>query len=442
VASHDDARKEAGPEVKTLGVVGAQWGDEGKGKVVDVLAAQADVVARYSGGNNAGHTLVMDGKKIITHLVPSGCAYPGTACVLGAGMVIDVDVLQDEVAGIKEYGLLGGDELKVSLDAHLIMPYHRALDGLREDSRKGAAKIGTTRRGIGPCYEAKAARRGVKVRDLFYAETLRSRLEGNAAAVDAELLHLGAREGVDVDAIVKAAGAWARWLEPSVCDVGELLDDAITGGKRVLFEGAQGALLDVDHGTYPYVTSTTTTAGGISAGLGIGPTKIRSVWGITKAYTTRVGAGPFPTRAEEDAEKQIRIAGGEFGATTGRPRDCGWLDLPALRFAARVNGLTGLCVTKLDVLAMLPRVQVCRAYRDGVSPGRDGFSRAEPTYETLAGWGDPSLQAQLRVARSLAEIPATVREYLDLIEDDVGVPVTLLGVGPDRTETISLADPF
>ncbi|MGB1698477.1 MAG: adenylosuccinate synthase, partial [Nannocystaceae bacterium] len=423
--------------MKTLGVVGAQWGDEGKGKVVDVLAAQADVVARYSGGNNAGHTLVMDGKKIITHLVPSGCAYPGTACVLGAGMVIDVEVLQEEVAGIKAHGLLGGEELKISLDAHLIMPYHRDLDGLREDSRRGAAKIGTTRRGIGPCYEAKAARRGIKVRDLFDTATLRSRLEANAAAVDAELVHLGAPKGVDVDALMTVAAGWGEWLAPSVCDVGGLVDDAINDGKRVLFEGAQGALLDVDHGTYPYVTSTTTTAGGISAGLGIGPTKIRHVWGITKAYTTRVGAGPFPTRAEPEEEAQIRAAGGEFGATTGRPRDCGWLDLPALRFAARVNGLTGLCVTKLDVLAMLPEVRVCRAYRDGLLPGRDGFSRAEATYETLSGWGDPALQGQLRAARSPSEIPGTVRKYLDLIEEDVGVPVTLLGVGPDRTETIS-----
>ena len=326
--------------MKTLGVVGAQWGDEGKGKVVDVLARQADVVARYSGGNNAGHTLVVEGKKIVTHLVPSGCAYPGTACVLGAGMVIDVEVLQEEVAGIREHGLLQDDELRISLDAHVIMPYHRELDGLREDSRSGSAKIGTTRRGIGPSYEAKAARRGIKVRDLFQPELLRTRLEANAAAVDAELLHLGATEGVNVDELLTRAERWAGWLEGSVCDVGALLDDAIKNGQRVLFEGAQGALLDVDHGTYPYVTSTTTTAGGIAAGLGVGPTRIREVWGITKAYTTRVGAGPFPTRAIPDEEAQIRAAGGEFGATTGRPRDCGLLDLPALRFAARINVLT------------------------------------------------------------------------------------------------------
>lgn len=428
--------------MRTLGVVGAQWGDEGKGKVVDVLAAQADVVARYSGGNNAGHTLVMEGKKIVTHLVPSGCAYPGTSCVLGAGMVVDVDVLQEEVAGIRAHGLLQDDELRISLDAHVILPYHRELDGLREDSRTGAAKIGTTRRGIGPCYEAKAARRGIKVRDLFDPALLRRRLETNAGAVDAELLHLGAPRGVDVDGLMAQARAWATWLEPMVCDVGDLLESAIAAERRVLFEGAQGALLDVDHGTYPYVTSTTTTAGGISAGLGIGPTRIREVWGITKAYTTRVGAGPFPSKATGDAEEGIRKAGGEFGATTGRPRDCGWLDLPALRFAARVNGLTGLCVTKLDVLAMLPEVFVCRAYRDGIEPGRDGFDRAEAVLERLDGWGDAALATQLRSARALAEVPGVVRAYLDLIEREVGVPVTLLGVGPDRTETITLTPPF
>jgi len=427
--------------MSTLAVVGAQWGDEGKGKVVDVLAAKADMVARFSGGNNAGHTLVVGGNKLITHLVPSGCTYPGTPCVLGAGMVIDVEVFQQEVAELRGHGLLGGDELRVSLDAHVIFDFHRDLDGLREDSREGAAKIGTTRRGIGPAYEAKAGRRGIKVRDLFDPQKLRTRLEQAAEHLDPELTRLGGA-AIDVEASLNAARDWARWLEPMVVDAGELVDDAIRAGRRVLFEGAQGALLDVDHGTYPYVTSTTTVAGGISAGLGIGPTKIDAVWGITKAYATRVGAGPFPTRLEGTQGEALRKAGGEFGATTGRPRDCGWLDLPALALSARLNGMTGLCVTKLDVLAELPAVSVCVGYRDGVKPGRDGFERAVPVYERLEGWGDPDLKARLCSATSVETLPATVRAYLDRISEFTQTPVTLIGIGADRSQTICVTEPF
>lgn len=427
--------------MSTLAVVGAQWGDEGKGKVVDVLAAEADLVARYSGGNNAGHTLVVNGTKMITHLVPSGCTYPGTPCVLGAGMVVDTEVFQEEVAELQKQGLLGGGELKVSLDAHLIFPFHRELDGLREDSRRGAAKIGTTRRGIGPAYEAKAGRRGIKVRDLFEPERLRARLQLNAEHLDDELRRLGGAP-IDVEAAMTSAASWAKWLEPMSVDAGELIDDAIRAGKRVLFEGAQGALLDVDHGTYPYVTSTTTLAGGIASGLGIGPTRIDAVWGITKAYATRVGAGPFPTRLEGAQGDALRKAGGEFGATTGRPRDCGWLDLPALALASRLNGLTGLCVTKLDVLAELPQVSVCVGYRDGVKPGRDGFDAAVPEYEQLEGWGAPDLKSRLCAARSLEELPPVVRAYLDRIAEATQTPVTLVGIGADRSQTILVRQPF
>jgi adenylosuccinate synthase len=420
----------------TLIVVGAQWGDEGKGKVVDYLASQAQVVARYAGGNNAGHTLVLGARKIVTHLVPSGCAYPGTACVLGAGMVIDVDVFQAEVAELQRAGMLLGDELRVSLDAHVILPFHRALDGLREDlASTGPAKIGTTRRGIGPAYEAKAARRGVRVRDLLDPSRLRARLEHTKLQVDAELqLHGG--EPVDVEALLRAAEGWAKWLANKACDVGAVVHAAVRGGQRVLFEGAQGALLDLDHGTYPYVTSSTTLAGGACAGIGIGPTLIDEVWGITKAYTTRVGAGPFPTCERGPLGEQLRQAGEEYGATTGRPRDCGWLDLPALRHAARLNGLTGLCVTKLDVLAALPSVQVCRAYADGAEPGEVLLDDVVATYEPVPGWGDPSLRTRIAAARRLEDLPPPARAYLDVIEAAVGVPITLVSVGPDRAQTI------
>lgn len=430
--------------MSTLVVVGAQWGDEGKGKVVDVLAAQADLVARYAGGNNAGHTLVVEGKQIITHLVPSGCTYPGTPCVLGAGMVIDPEVFRTEIDDIQAQGLLQGGELRVSLDAHVILPYHRDLDGAREDHKAGGGgpKIGTTRRGIGPAYEAKAGRRGIRIRDLLDLDQLRARLEHNREVLGPEFARLGAGSGVDVEAIVETAKAWGEWLRPMACDTTDLVLDAVTAGKRVLFEGAQGAMLDLDHGTYPFVTSSNTIAGGVCTGLGIGPTHIDSVWGITKAYTTRVGAGPMPTRLDGADGEAIRKAGAEFGATTGRPRDCGWLDLPALRRAARINGLTGLCVTKVDILAELDRARVCVAYEDGRVPGRDPLEGVVPVYRDLDGWGEPDLAEKVMGARTLDALPGPVRAYLDLIAEAVEVPVVLVSVGADRSQTISVADAF
>ncbi|MEM9462523.1 MAG: adenylosuccinate synthase [Myxococcota bacterium] len=427
--------------MSTLVVVGAQWGDEGKGKVVDVLAEQADVVARFAGGNNAGHTLVVDGEQIITHLVPSGCRYPGTRCVLGAGMVIDPAVFAEEVAQLRARGLLQSDELQVSLDAHVIFTYHRVLDGLREDRAGEGRKIGTTRRGVGPAYEAKAARRGVRVRDLLREEDLRPRLAKNKEVLDPELARLGA-EPLDLEALVSVGLGWGQQLRPMVCDAGALCDTAIRAGQRVLFEGAQGALLDVDHGTYPYVTSSNSIAGGVCTGIGIGPTLIDRVWGITKAYTTRVGRGPFPTRLESDVGERLREAGAEYGATTGRPRDCGWLDLPALAYAARLSGMNGLCVTKLDVLAALPEVRICESYEDDLDPGRDGLDHAVPRLRTLPGWGDPALTTQLRQARSRAELPGPVRDYLDRVEERTGVPVVLVSTGPDRAQTLRFGDAF
>ncbi len=427
--------------MSTLVVVGAQWGDEGKGKVVDALASQADLVARYAGGNNAGHTLVVSGRKIVTHLVPSGCAYPGTLCVLGAGMVIDPEVFRQEITALQKTGMLLGDELRVSLDAHVIFPFHRWLDGSREDD-VGGTRIGTTRRGIGPAYEAKAARRGIRVRDLLNPTRLRERLDANAVAVNAELERLGAEDRLDIEAEIARAVGWVVWLKPFLCDTGELVDESIRGGKRVLIEGAQGALLDLDHGTYPYVTSSTTLAGGACAGLGIGPTAINAVWGITKAYTTRVGAGPFPTRLDGELGDLLRGAGDEFGATTGRPRDCGWLDLPALRYAARRNGLTGLCVTKLDVLAQMPKVAICRSYADGVRPGHDEFEAARPEIEFLPGWGAPELAERISEARELEDLPAAARSYLDMISEFTGVPIALVSVGPGRDQTVFIGEAF
>ncbi|MCB9567634.1 MAG: adenylosuccinate synthase [Myxococcales bacterium] len=427
--------------MSTLVVVGAQWGDEGKGKVVDALASRADLVARFAGGNNAGHTLVVGSKKIVTHLVPSGCAYPGTLCVLGAGMVIDPEVFRQEITALQKSGMLLGSELRVSLDAHVIFPFHRWLDGLREDQH-GATKIGTTRRGIGPAYEAKAARRGIRVRDLLIPERLRARLELNAGPVNAEFERCGGEDRLDVDAELARATGWVVWLRPLLCDAGALVDEAIRGGKRVLIEGAQGALLDLDHGTYPFVTSSTTLAGGACSGLGIGPTAIDGVWGITKAYATRVGAGPFPTRLDGPLGDALRRAGDEFGATTGRPRDCGWLDLPALRYAARRNGLTGLCVTKLDVLAKMPEVSICRSYADGVTPGTDELELALPILERVSGWGDPILAQRIAEARRLEDLPAPARAYLDIISEETGVPIALVSVGPGRDQTIFLSEAF
>ena len=429
--------------MSTLIVIGAQWGDEGKGKVVDAVAQKADLVARFGGGNNAGHTLVVDGRKIITHLVPSGCLYEGTRCVLGAGMVIDPDVLADEVGSLQALGLLTHDELRVSLHAHVIFGFHRELDGLREDLAAGGARaIGTTRRGIGPAYEAKAARRGIQVRDLFDRVTLRARLEQNRDALAPELERLGRPDAIAVEALMDAAERWARFLEPMLCDASALCHDAIVAGRRVLFEGAQGALLDVDHGTYPYVTSSNTTAGGVCTGLGVGPTAIDAVWGISKAYATRVGAGPFPSRIDGELGQRLRDAGGEYGATTGRPRDCGWLDLVALRYAARLSGMTGLCITKLDVLAVLGHAEVCVAYEDGVDPGRDGLVGARPVLEVIPGFDDPSLAARLADARTWDALPSCARAYLDRIAQASGVPIALVSLGAEREQTIFVRRPF
>jgi adenylosuccinate synthase len=420
-------------------VCGAQWGDEGKGKVVDLYAADADIVARFGGGANAGHTLVLGDQKLVTHLVPSGVLHPGTLCVLGAGMVIDLDTLKEEIAECRSRGLLAAEDLLVDRRAHLILPYHRELEALRESGRHA---IGTTRRGIGPAYESKAARRGVRVGDLERPARLRERVDQNLD----ELAPLFADRGVAVpgaaarDALVESLIAAAEVIAPCIGDGGRRIASALAAGDNVLFEGAQGALLDLDHGTYPFVTSSATTAAGACQGVGVGPTSIDAVVGITKAYCTRVGAGPFPTEMPEEVAAVWREAGQEFGATTGRPRRCGWLDVAALRTAARINGLTALAVTKLDILDGRDSIRVCVGYEtsggviDELPAELEG---ASPVYQDFPGWDEA-----VREARELAALPKNARAYIDAIAELTGVPVGLVSVGPGRDETIAIEAPF
>jgi adenylosuccinate synthase len=427
-------------------VVGAQWGDEGKGKVVDLFTERAATVVRYGGGANAGHTLVIDGKKLVTHLVPSGVCHPGKACVLGDGMVIDPHTLLDEIRECQARGLLMQNELLIGLGAHVILPYHKLLDGLREDrgAKRGKA-IGTTRRGIGPAYEAKAARKGVRMRDLAKPERVRELVEANLDEMIPLIQHLGgqAPSQADIHTWIDDALAAGDRLRPYTGDAGRHVASAIASGKHVLFEGAQGCLLDLDHGTYPYVTSSSTIAAGACQSAGIGPTQIDAVVGITKAYATRVGEGPFPTELAGAPGERLRQAGGEFGATTGRPRRCGWLDLPALRMGVRLSGMTSLALTKLDVLGALGEVSVCVAYKldgkelDEPPTDPEDIARAEPVYTKFPGWDKLPSEAH-----DVTDLPAPARAYVETIERMAGVPFCLVSVGPDRAETIRLSDPF
>lgn len=422
--------------------IGAQWGDEGKGKVVDLLTERADVVVRYGGGANAGHTLVIGSDTLITHLIPSGVLHPRTACVLGDGMVIDPHTLLDEIAEVKARGLLAHDELLVSASAHVVMPYHKLIEAVRE---AGRGAIGTTRRGIGPAYESKAARRGVRMRDLLREAALREIVDRNLDEISPILEALGGEvpDAAEVAAWIDAAAAAGEKLAPHIGDASAFIHRAIGDGKRVLCEGAQGALLDVDHGTYPYVTSSATGAAGAAQGAGIGPTRIDRVVGITKAYATRVGAGPFPTEMPPDVAAVWREAGGEHGATTGRPRRVGWLDVPALKLAIRKNGIDALALTKLDVAVGQPEVMVCIGYQldgrdiDEMPLDLEALSRAKPRYERFAGWDAPC-----RGARTVADLPQAARTYIDALERMLGVPFFLISVGPARADTISVSDAF
>ena len=421
-------------------IVGAQWGDEGKGKVVDLYTEHADVVARYGGGANAGHTLVVDGKKLVTHLIPSGVLRAGKCCIIGDGMVVDPQTLIEEIDGVKERGLLADDrDLVVGRRAHVILAYHRDIDALRE-GRAGA--IGTTKRGIGPAYEDKVARRGIRIGDLLAPARLAALVAQNLDEVNPYIERLGGKPH-EATPIVEAALRHGERLARYVGDAGRVVADAIRRGRGVLFEGAQGALLDVDHGTYPFVTSSSTLAGGACTGLGVGPTVIDKVIGISKAYATRVGSGPFPTELHGAEGERLREAGGEYGATTGRPRRCGWLDIPALRLAIRTNGMSGLALTKLDVLTGVRPIKVCVAYRVGGELADElplelaDLERAEPVYEMFEGWSEDT-----RGVRDLTELPAQARRYLARIEDLLGIPFYLVSVGPNRAETIVLTNPF
>ncbi len=424
-------------------VIGAQWGDEGKGKFVDLLTLNADVVVRFQGGNNAGHTLVVGGQKTVLHLIPAGILHPGKSCVIGNGVVVDPEVFVEEIDALKQRGFLKDEgQLVLSLDAHVIMPWHKAIDVAREQ-RMGAGKIGTTGRGIGPTYEDKVARRGIRVRDLVDAARLARKVKERLPSAKEELARLGAKEDLDEAAIIESHAVLGRRLATYARDASLWLHRAIQQGRSILFEGAQGTLLDVDHGTYPFVTSSNTVAGNAAVGSGVGPTAIDRVIGITKAYSTRVGSGPYPSELLDATGEKLRKLGGEFGATTGRPRRTGWIDALALRYAARVNGLDGLALMKLDVLTGFDELQLAVAYQlDGkrieeMPSDLEDLEKAKPIYETMPGWTE-----NLSGARRWSDLPPAARRYVERVAELVGVKVIAVSVGPDRDETIMLENPF
>jgi adenylosuccinate synthase len=430
--------------MSTIVIIGAQWGDEGKGKVVDLLAEKANVVIRYAGGPNAGHTLVVGEERMVFRLVPSGVLHGHTTCLLGQGMVINPAVLAEELQTLTSRGINlsdadGNGRLHLSEHAHLIMPYHVQIDGLREASKKGT-KIGTTKRGIGPCYEDKVGRRGVRASDLRDLDTAKARA---AEALDAwapTVAALGGELPSVADACRELDEHAAR-LVPLLADTSQLAEGFIREGKSVLLEGAQGTLLDIDHGTYPFVTSSSAVAGGACTGAGIGPTRLSRVLGITKAYTTRVGEGPFPTEQPGAAGKHMQDKGGEFGSVTGRPRRCGWLDIAGLRYSRRVNGLDGLAITKLDVLSGLSEIKVCMGYDtpaghvNALPVGK--LDVATPVYETLPGWSE-----DITACRSLDALPQAALAYVRFIEEQTELTADLVSVGPRRDETIVVRDSF
>lgn len=421
-------------------VVGAQWGDEGKGKVVDLYTESADLVVRYAGGPNAGHTLVVGGQKIIVRLIPSGILRPRARCVMAQGMVVDPGVLVSEIDALEARGHSTDGRLLVSDRAHLILPFHPLIDSLREAAAGDGQRLGTTKRGIGPCYEDKAARRGARAGDLRDMGRLSALMARSLEAWTPTIRHLGG-EPPALAEMVAALEPLAARIVPLLTDTSALIDAALRRGERVILEGAQGTLLDLDHGTYPFVTSSSAIAGGACVGAGIGPTRIKRVLGLAKAYCTRVGEGPFPTELQGELGDRIRSVGGEFGSVTGRPRRTGWLDLPALRYAARVNGLDGIALTKLDVLTGMPELQVCVAYETPGGITRDlpihELASSRPVYERLTPWSEPTSGA-----RALADLPAAARDYVEMIAREVDVPIDVISVGPDREATIVLRNAF
>ncbi len=416
-------------------VVGGQWGDEGKGKIVDVLAERADIIARYQGGANAGHTVHVGEEEFILHQIPSGILHPEKRCLMGNGVVLDPIQFFHEYDGVEARGVSLEGRVGVSLRAHLLLPYHRLLDKAREG--KTRKKIGTTGRGIGPAYEDKVSRRGLRVVDLMDEEGVKSWLTQEWERARAKLDALGYSDFGDAEGCVEETLAIRGRLLGLATDVGLEIHDALKAGKRVLLEGAQGTALDVDHGTYPYVTSSTTTAGGAASGIGIGPTALHRILGVVKAYTTRVGNGPLPTAFSPEMDEKVRTLGSEFGATTGRPRRCGWFDGVLARYSARINGLTGLALTKLDVLDSLPEISIATAYRTPHGEITEfpadtrSLDEVEPVYETLPGW-----QSSTGEVRKLEDLPSNARAYLERIEEITSTPIDMIGVGPRRKQVI------
>ena len=415
-----------------LAVLGAQWGDEGKGKIVDLLTPRFDIVARYQGGHNAGHTVYVNGTKFVLRLIPSGMLHAGITCVIGNGVVIDPQALFAEVDELTRSGIEVGDRLVVSDKAHVILPYHRDLDLLAE-ARRGERKIGTTSRGIGPAYEDKIARRGIRVGDLADARTLEQNVRDNVLARN----RLIGESTMDWKPVFEQLLVHGARLKPWVRDVSLMLDQAVRAGKSILFEGAQGTLLDIDHGTYPYVTSSNASIGGVCTGLGVGPRLIDGVLGVVKAYTTRVGEGPLPTELTGEMGQRLRDSGNEYGAVTGRPRRCGWYDAVAARYGVRINGLDAMALTKLDVLDALDEISICTAYRCNGRTLTDfpsdvsQLAACEPVYETMPGWATPT-----KGVRRFDDLPAAARRYIARLEEITGVQMAIVSTGSERDDTI------
>jgi len=421
-------------------IVGAQWGDEGKGKIVDLLTQYADVVVRFQGGNNAGHTIVLKGEKFVFHLIPSGILYENKKCIIGSGVVVDPAVLIEEITELKKRGYLKDDsQLMVSEEAHLILPYHRRIDIARDQ----LFKIGTTGRGIGPAYEDKVARYGIRMVDLMDEGVFRQKLKANLLQKNLYLTEVLKEKGFEFEAILEEYLQYKKEIGKHVKDTSRILYEEIRKGRHILFEGAQGALLDLDHGTYPYVTASNTVSGNACAGSGIGPTMIDSVVGVAKAYTTRVGEGPFPTELKDRIGERIRERGGEYGATTGRPRRCGWFDAVVVNHAIRINGIQEMAITKLDVLSEFDKVKICVGYRINgeilrhVPSNLEILERSEPVYEELDGWKE-----EVKRSNKISELPPRAQHYLKRIEELIQVKITMVSVGSERNETIEIKNPF
>ena len=422
-----------------IAVLGTQWGDEGKGKIIDLFAPSFDVVARSQGGHNAGHTVYVNGKKIVLHLIPSGILRSDKLCIIGNGVVINPEAFLAELAELQSFGVQSIENIVISKKAHLILPYHSLLEKIREKER-GAKKIGTTSRGIGPAYQDKAARMGIRAGDLLNLSVLREKIQQNVSEKNIFLEYHG-EQNLDADRVFDEMASYAPRLEKYIGDVSLILDDCIKEGKSVLFEGAQGTLLDIDHGTYPYVTSSNSTIGGVCTGLGIGPDKIDAIIGITKAYTTRVGGGPFPTEIQGESGRFLLERGNEFGATTGRPRRCGWFDGVAVSYSCRINGIKNLVLTKPDVLDGLDEIQVCAGYKHKGSLLRSfpseiwELAEVKPEFKTVKGWKEP-----VKGIREYSSLPQAFKDYVKLIEDLIEAEVLVISTGQERRDTILIED--